>query len=160
MNPNKLIKNLKGETYPKTFPSQRELNELPKIKVRNEKGVEIETPDFEKLERETVGNVILNCITNYIVRDRREGYYINLIAQSILEGKKVEFKDKIKNFLIEVLDDQTLRREKKVNEKGEVIEEIKGLYQAWVIAQCKEEILRKESYQSEFNKKVEEEKKK
>ena len=128
MNPNKKIKNLRGEFYPKSFPTQKEVDSLPK-KDKN--------PDTSKLGRETVGNVILNCLANYIVRDRKEGFYINLIAQSIIEGKgKVEFKDKINKFLVEVLEEMTLRREK--NKEGK--EEKKGLYAAWVIAQCLEEL--------------------
>ena len=126
---NKKIKSLRGETYPKSFPTQKEIDALPK---KNGK------PDISKLEEETVGNVILNCLANYIVRDRKEGFYINSIAQSIIDKKprKVEFKDKIKKFLIDVLEEMTLRREKTKEGK----EEQKGLYAAWVIAQCLEEL--------------------
>ena len=145
-NPNKKILNLRGEEYPKSFPTQKELDELP-IKKSGQ-------PDLEKLEKETVGNVILNCLTNYIVQDRKEGFYINLIAQSLLTAdKKFEFKEKIKKFLVELLDEQTLRREKtKVkNEKGveEEKEEVKGLYQAWVIALIKNEFLSKDEIEND-----------
>ena len=127
MNPNKTIKNLRGEEYPKSFPNSREMEAIQN--------------DISKLERETIGNVILNCLTNFIIQDKKEGYYINLIAQSILSSdKKIEFKNGIQKFLIDVLDNQTLRREKTKEGK----EEIKGLYQGWVINQCEQEILEKE----------------
>ena len=123
MNPTKTIKNLKGETYPKSFPSSKELEA-----IKN---------DTSKLERETIGNVILNCLTNFIIQDKKEGYYINLIAQSILSSdKKIEFKNGIQKFLIDVLDNQTLRREKTKEGK----EEIRGLYQGWVISQVLQEL--------------------
>ena len=133
MNFDKKIKNLRGEEVPMSLPTQTEIDNLPKDKDNN--------PDFSKLERETVGNIILNCLTHYIVRDRKEGLYINLIAQSILaKDKKAELKDKLKKFLIEVLDEMTHRREIEKNEKGEKKEIEKGLYAAWSISQVKQEL--------------------
>ena len=133
MNPDKKIKNLRGEEVPMSLPTQKEIDKLPKDKDNK--------PDFSKLERETVGNIILNCLTHYIVRDRKEGFYINLIAQSILaKDKKAELKDKLKKFLIEVLDEMTHRREIEKNEKGEKKEIEKGLYAAWSISQVKQEL--------------------
>ena len=149
MNPNKKILDLRGEEYRKSFPTQKELDRLPKIKSKNAEGKEIETPDLDKLEKETIGNVIFNCLMNYIVEDRKEGAYINVISLWILNdckegGKKTELKEKIKSFLIEVLDEQTLRRKKvkAKDEKGkeEEKEEVKGLYQAWVMSKIKEEL--------------------
>jgi len=138
MNPNRKILSLRGEEIPKSFPSQ---TELEKVKDKNGQ------PDLSKLEKETVGNVILNCLANYVVKDRKEGFYINLIAQSILSGnKKIEFKEKIKKFLIEVLDEMTLRREKDKDGK----EHQKGLYAGWAIWQVKEEILSKKELQKEL----------
>jgi hypothetical protein len=132
-NFNQKIKNLRGEEVPKSLPTRKELDKLPKDKDGK--------PDLSKLERETVGNIILNCLANYIVRDRKEGFYINSIAQSILSGdKKIEFKDKFKKFLIEVLDDMTHRRETEKDDKGEKKEIEKGLYAAWAISQVKQEL--------------------
>ncbi|RLE37878.1 hypothetical protein DRJ17_05505, partial [Candidatus Woesearchaeota archaeon] len=59
---------------------------------------------------------------------------------------KVELKDKLKNFLIDVLDEMTLRREKDENGK----EMQKGLYASWAIWQVKEEILGKEEIEREI----------
>ena len=71
----------------------------------------------------------------------KEGFYINLIAQSLLSNnEKIEFKDKIQKFLIDVLNEQTLIRTKVKDEKGEEKEEIRGLYQGWVISQILEEL--------------------
>ena len=133
MNPDKKIKNLRGEEIPMSLPTQKEIDRLPKDKDNK--------PDFSKLERETVGNIILNCLTHYIVRDRKEGSYINSIAQSILaKDKKAELKDKLKKLLIEILDEMTHRREIEKNEKGEKKEIEKGLYAAWSISQVKQEL--------------------
>ena len=133
MNPDKKIKNLRGEEVPMSLPTQKEIDKLPKDKDNK--------PDFSKLERETVGNIILNCLMHYVVRDKKEGFYINLIAQSILaKDKKAELKDKLKKFLIEVLDEMTHRREIEKNEKGEKKEIEKGLYAAWSISQVKQEL--------------------
>ena len=127
MNPNKTIKNLRGEEYPKSFPNSREMEAIQN--------------DISKLERETIGNVILNCLTNFIIQDKKEEDYINLIAQSILSSdKKIEFKNGIQKFLIDVLNEQTLIRKKVKDEKGGEKEEIKGLYQGWVISQILEEL--------------------
>jgi len=139
-NPDKKILNLRGEEISKSFPTQKEIDKLPKDKLNQ--------PDLNKLEKETIGNIILNCLANYIVKDKKEGFYINLIAQSLLAGnKKIEFKEKIKKFLVEVLDDMTFRREmEEVEEEKEGKKEMKkkevtkGIYAGWAIAQIKEEL--------------------
>ena len=153
-NPNKKILNLRGEEIPKSFPTQKEIDKLPKNKLNQ--------PDLNKLEKETIGNIILNCLANYIVKDKKEGFYINLIAQSLLAGnKKIEFKEKIKKFLVEVLDDMTFRREmEEVEEEKEGKKEIKkkevtkGIYAGWAIAQ----ILNELGYQYDERKNKEENK--
>ena len=170
-NPNKKILNLRGEEIPKSFPTQKEIDKLPKDKLNQ--------PDLNKLEKETIGNIILNCLVNYIVRDRKEGFYINLIAQSIIaseggiqtypdgteskvpKSKNIEFKEKIKKFLVEVLDEMTFRREmEEVEEEKEGKKEIKkkevtkGIYAGWAIAQ----ILNELGYQYDERKNKEENK--
>ena len=153
-NPNKKILNLRGEEIPKSFPTQKEIDKLPKDKLNQ--------PDLNKLEKETIGNIILNCLANYIVKDKKEGFYINLIAQSLLAGnKKIEFKEKIKKFLVEVLDDMTFRREmEEVEEEKEGKKEMKkkevtkGIYAGWAVAQ----ILNELGYQYDERKNKEENK--
>jgi len=153
-NPNKKILNLRGEEIPKSFPTQKEIDKLPKDKLNQ--------PDLNKLEKETIGNVILNCLVNYIIKDKKEGFYINLIAQSLLAGnKKIEFKEKIKKFLVEVLDDMTFRREmEEVEEEKEGKKEMKkkevtkGIYAGWAVAQ----ILNELGYQYDERKNKEENK--
>jgi len=153
-NPNKKILNLRGEEIPKSFPTQKEIDKLPKDKLNQ--------PDLNKLEKETIGNIILNCLVNYIVKDKKEGFYINLIAQSLLAGnKKIEFKEKIKKFLVEVLDEMTFRREmEEVEEEKEGKKEMKkkevtkGIYAGWAVAQ----ILNELGYQYDERKNKEENK--
>ncbi len=122
----KKIVSLRGEEVVKSFPTQKEIDALPKKDGE---------PDMSKLEKETVGNIILNCLANYIVKDRKEGFYINALAQIVIKGGKVNLKEKFKKFLIEVLDDSILRVEK-VNGK----EQKKGIYVGWAIAQVEQEI--------------------
>lgn len=141
MNPNQKIKNLIRQEIPKSFPSPKEIEVLPLIKKLNNKGEIIEVPDVSKLEPETVGNIILNSLFNYIVKDKKEGYYLTIIAQLILSSDgEIEFKDKLKNFLVDVLNNQMLRREMEVDEKGIEKEVVKGLYASWAIIQVLEEL--------------------
>ncbi len=128
MDLKKEIKTLKGEKMAKSFLSPKEIEKLPTLKDGS--------PDLSQAESETVENVILNCLSNYVVNDRKEGYYINAIAQLILTNEKeFELKEKFKSFLIDVLSDQILRKETEKDENGKEKEIIKGLYRAWVIAQ-------------------------
>jgi hypothetical protein len=141
MNTKKTIKNLRGVEIPKSYPTQEEIEKLPTKKARvivRDQMFEQEQIDFSVFERETVGNIIINSLSHYTVRDKREGFYCNAIAQSILQTEtgRVELKDKLKVFLIAVLDDQTLRIEK----DGAGKEITKGTYNGWAIAQVKEEL--------------------
>ena len=132
MNPNKIITNLRGDFMPKSFPSSEEVEKLPKL--------EDGTPDLSKLENETVSNILINCLTNYIVKDTKESYYVNTIAQLLLSSdEKIELKDKLKNFLIKVLYDMILREEKEVDDKGVEKKVVKGLYSGWAMVQILEE---------------------
>jgi len=78
------------------------MDALPTRKVRvniNGSFVEKETFDYDKLERETVGNVIVNCLANYKIKDKREGFYCNMIAQAIIgETGDVVLKENSKHF--------------------------------------------------------------
>lgn len=135
MNLDKKILSLKGEEIPKSFPTKKDIDNLPKDEQGN--------PDMTKLEKETVGNIILNSLMNYVVQDKREGFYINTIAQSVISGGKVEFKDKLKNFLVEVLEDAIMRKDiEEVEKDGKKVkqEKVKGLYVAWAIAQVLNEL--------------------
>lgn len=144
MNPNKKIRHITtGKEFAKTYPSQDEKEGLPKkdIEMPNGKGgmTTIKVPDESHLPRETIGNVIMNCLGRYQPKDNKETVAINLAMQSLWDTEdrdEIEFKEKIKTFIIKVLHDQTSRIEK--NEKNEEIE--KGSYAAWVIAQVLEEM--------------------
>lgn len=132
------IKTLRGEEMPKNFPNQKEIDALPHIK--NRQGIEV--PNLDKLERETVGNVIINCLAFYSCQDKKEGFYVNMIAESIIsnKGEKVELKDKLKTFLLEVLDKSILREKKEKDKTGNETTREVGVYSGWVIAQVLEEL--------------------
>lgn len=127
INLDKKILTLRGEEVGKSFPTQEEVESLPK----KENG----EPDISKLGKETYGNIILNSLASYIIRDKKEGFYINTLAQIVINGGEVELKEKFKKFLIRVLDDATIRMEKTKNG-----EEKKGIYVAWAIAQIEKDL--------------------
>ena len=107
-----------------SIPSKDIIDKLPKL----ENG----RPDFDKLPRETVRNVLLNCLANYAIKDKKDIFYVQTCAQAIIgEEETVELKDKFHKFLIEVVYDMTLRED-----KGEKV----GLYYSWVMAQVLDEL--------------------
>ena len=129
MNTTTKILNLRGEEMPKSYPSKKEMDKLP---------LKDKSPDIDKLEKETVGNVILNCLTAHKCDDKKEGFYINLIADSVLAGgEKITLKDKLNDFLIEVLEKAMIK-----DVKDEKTKELKqeGIYAGWVIAKILQEL--------------------
>ena len=129
MNLNRIIKNLKGRevSVSPNLLSRQEIEELPK----DDDG----KLDMTKLPNETVRSVVLNCLAAYPVSDKREVFYLNAIAGSVLEKDEVEFKEKYQKFLVKVLEESTFRKEK----DGEK-DVIKGIYFGWVIAQVLDEL--------------------
>lgn len=127
MKLNRIIKNIKGEEISLSFPTRADLDQLPK----NDKG----EPDTAKLPRETVRNVILNCLAMYPVSDKREVFYLNAIAGAVLEKDEVDFKEKYVKFLTKVLEESTFRKDKDGDK-----ETTKGIYFGWVIAQVMDEL--------------------
>lgn len=138
MEPTKTITGLRGEVLHKSFPSQMEMDGLPKITKNGQ-----EVPDLDKLEEETVGNVILNACTGYVSKNKKDGFYINTIANAILtykEGEPIEFKKPVKDFLEEVLIEATVREVEAKGEDGKQKKEIKGFYSSWIIAKVMQEL--------------------
>lgn len=145
-DPNIKLRNLRGQAYPKTFPTTDELKALAEIDgyFRGEDGTlrPTKVPDRSKLEQETVGNVILNCFAGYIhsKRSAQIGYYTNTIASKIVTGltgnKKVVLNDALLAFLVTVLKSQIMSLTE--NEKKE--KTTTGVYSSWVIAQVLEEL--------------------
>ena len=124
MNLNRTIKNLFGNESHISFPTRKQLDELPK----KEDG----SPDLDFLPRETVRNVLLNCLAQYATKDRKDIFYVQTIAQSLLaEEERFELKDKFSQFLIEVVYEMTLHEEKDGNA---------GVYYSWVTSQVLEEL--------------------
>lgn len=135
MNILRKIKTLKGDETQMSYPSQKELDSLPKTEIGN--------PDLSKLPRETIGNVVLNCIANYPVRDKKEIIYIHQIGNLLMasddksDSINIELKDKLREFLIDVVKYQTYSVEK--DEKtGKDIP--RGMYMGWVAGQVLDEL--------------------
>ena len=133
-DPRKKVKNLKGNEIPKSFPSREELEKLTKDKNGN--------PNIDELPRETVGNVILNCLAGYKPKARTEGFYVSFIADEVVEAiekkGKVELNDHRTKTLTRILLDMSVRMEERTTKgkdgKEETKEEQVGLYAGWAIA--------------------------
>lgn len=114
-----------------SFPSQEDLNALSKGKDG--------LPDRDLLPRETVSNVILNCLADYTPKERKEIFYVSNLARIVLdyEDSKVELNEKHRKFLAEVLYSSVIQEDGK-DERGRT--RFRGLYASWVIAQCLDEL--------------------
>lgn len=132
MNLKKELTTLKGETFPMSFPSADEVAE-----VKKEKGLEsVLTSDLPK---ENVTNVLINCLANYVVTDRKEVFYVHALSKWLLldadDTKKLP--SKLHNFLVsKVLPASVVQKLKSKDEKGK--EEEAGVYAAWIIGQVYE----------------------
>lgn len=97
MNLNKILKTIKGNDANMSFPSQEEISSGAK---------------------ETIRNVLLNCLASYPVKKDKQIFVVNTLATNILNSDgEIEFsKDEI-SFLQEVLYKTTFREEEG-KEKG------------------------------------------
>lgn len=122
IDPFREIRSLYGESLQKSGMTPKEINDLPKDNEGR--------PDFDKAERETVGNVVLNCLGSY-KGSKVEGFMANSIAMSIIDAKKgdlIEFKKKYVDFIITVLENSIYTEDEQTKQKS-------GLYRYWVISQ-------------------------
>lgn len=140
MNPKKLLKHINGKEYPKSFPSEEEYRKLPKIKDKDKFGNPIEKADESKLERETVGNVIMNCLARYKPEEPKENIFVNIAMQLLWDEKKeVQLKDKIRKFVIKVVVNQTIHDEFLDDKNPKTKTEV-GTYWSWVTGQALAEL--------------------
>ena len=143
-----------GKSIPKAGMT---LEELKKFSKKDENGKPIilgkGTPaqrfdlidETELLPRETVRNVILTCLDNYIVEEKKEGWQINNLGIIFSDEKikEISLKEKYWKLLTKVLDKCSIYTTKEKEEgKEKVIEKVNenGVYSAWVIAQVKNEL--------------------
>jgi hypothetical protein len=140
MNPTKKLRHLNGKDYGKSYATEEELEKLPKIKKKIGKE-EIEIPDTSKLPKETVGNVITNCLARYKTDDRKEMIFVNIAMELFWanENKDLKLKDKIRKFIIKVVENQTLHDVIPDSKEPNKIEEV-GSYYAWVTSQVLAEL--------------------
>lgn len=130
INLNRTIYNLKGNPIKQSYPEEATLAALPK----REDG----SPDTSKLPDETVRNVLLNALSTYSTKDKKEILYVQAIANVILDGESIELKDKLHRFLIEVIYDQTYS--KVDDDEGRKAGKTKGIYFSWVMSQVLDEL--------------------
>lgn len=131
---------MKGEDLQKLFPTRKEIEKLPKKKNPNDPRAP-EIPDTDKLEKETIADVILNCLGAHKCESKKEGFYINMIAEHVIGGDgKTELKDKLKKFLIEVLEDSIMKIETTKDKNGNETKQESGIYAGWIISQVLKEM--------------------
>lgn len=84
----------------------------------------------EKKKDETVANVLLSCLAAYPVRDKKEVFLVNHLAEKILAAQdgQIEFSEAHTKFLGDVLYDSTFKQDKKTGDT-------KGVYLAPLVAQ-------------------------
>lgn len=84
----------------------------------------------EKEKDETISNVLLSCLAAYPVRDKKEVFIVNHLANKILsaENGQIEFSESETKLLSDVLYDGTFKKNKKTGET-------EGVYLAPLVAQ-------------------------
>lgn len=128
MNLKKEIKNLRGLPFEMSFPTAEDIEEIKKEK-------NITQVEKKDLPRETIQNVLINCLATYAVRDKKEVFLVQTIASWVIDEseEKGELKDKLQNFIIkQLLPDSTFRKVETENDKEP---KTAGIYTSWVIAQ-------------------------
>lgn len=140
MNLKKELINPRGLKYEMSFYTPQDLEQVKKEK-------NLDTVKVTDLPRETVGNVILNCLTQYAVADKKEVFYVHALSKWLLVDaeEKKELPEKLYKFLTEkLLPDSVHRKNNDPKKEGGIeTEETKenlGLYTAWVMGQVYEEL--------------------
>lgn len=128
----KKLLDIRGEEFPVPYPTDSEKAKLPEDKDGK--------PDFTKLPTATVRDLILDCLVVHEADTRKEGFYTNVIVQSVLGKDDFELKDKVIAFLKLALEGGILRTEiekKKLPDGKEIDNPVpKGLYKSFLIDQA------------------------
>lgn len=111
-----------------SFPTKEDIES-----VKVEKGVQTVTTDM--LPSETVGNVILNCLSMYQPEeyDKKEMFEVFRLAEWVNKDNGEELDQKLMTFLTTKVLPKSVRVEKKNERTGAV--EASGAYLMWVIGQ-------------------------
>lgn len=128
-----LVDVMTGEPLEKAMATKEDLMKATVTETVD--GKEVKKIDKTKLPRETVGTVLMTCISRYIADDPDDGFYIRILVDLIREAQarphKMELKEKLTKFLKKFIKEST--RIKKDDKES-------GVYQAWLMAQVAEEI--------------------
>lgn len=136
MDLKKEIKNLKGKTFCMSFYGESEVSAAKEMHGA-------ETVTLDMLPRETIGNMLLNCLINYkpAESDRKEVFEIARLANWINDDSesKADLDEKLKNLLIKkVLPYSTLTDKK--SDDGKPQPKNTGIYSHWAIVQIYQEL--------------------
>jgi len=125
------IKTIRGETYSMSFPSKTDIE-----KVKEEKG--IKEVKLEDMPRETVQNVIVNSLANYVIKESKDVFMLQIIATWVMSEseEKEDMPKKAFDFLVKEVLPAAVSREEE--EEGKKV--AKGTYSHWVMVQVYDEL--------------------
>lgn len=134
MNLQRTIKTIRGQEYQMTFVTEFDIE-----KVKTEKGItEVKNKD---LPRETVQNVLINCLLNYSVKSPKEILSINKLSEWVMGDGKTPLPEDLKNILIKHIIPASVDQQDDTEGKNGA----KGIYKAWVLGQVLDELGANES---------------
>ena len=137
MNLKKEITNLKGKTFCMSFYGNAEIEAAKEIHGKDAAITQ------DMLPRETVANVLINCLTQYkpAESERKDVFEVMRLANWINDesADKPDLDDKLKTLLVKKVLPYSTITEKKP-EDGKPAAKSTGIYQYWVIAQIYQEL--------------------
>lgn len=120
---NKQVVNLIGQPLDMSFPDREIVEKLPK----DDKGA----PDKTKLPRETIKNMLVNCLAGYHVEDKKEVFKVYDMGVKIMNAKdEFEITEDEQSFLRKVIENSIY---KEVQNGNNIIP--MGIYKPFGIAQ-------------------------
>ena len=130
MNLNKIVLMPDGTEAPFSYPTQKELDDLPKTPDGN--------PDLSKMSKETVRNIIMKCLQVSSPKDITESMMVLIIGQEIVKSKNgnLTLDPKLNDFLVKLLKSQIYKETKTPDGKIQA----EGIYKGWAIIQALEEL--------------------
>lgn len=119
-----LVVNSQGDELEMSFPSEKIVRDLPK----DDNG----KPNRDMLPRETVQNMLLNCLATYQSSDKKEIFSIFDLGQRLIKAKgEIEISDEEQDLLVKVVEKAIYKETTtKDGQKTSV-----GIYRLWGIAQ-------------------------
>lgn len=121
---NTVVINSNGDELEMSFPSEKLIRELPK----DDNG----KPNRDMLPRETVQNMLLNCLASYQSSDKKEIFSVFDIGQRLIKATdEIELSEDEKEIMVKTVEKAIYKEQ--VNKEGQKFST--GIYRLWGIAQ-------------------------